>query len=187
MARMLMAAALAGVVMAAGYSVAGDSKDACLQAGDSIGPFYVTKVSGPEDGVAVGKTLCYRCKYGNRPMVMVFARDMGGKVAELAKGLDKVVAENEDAQLRSFITVIGGEVESLTKDAEKFAKQAGIKNLPVVVAEDAENGPSVYKLDPKAEVTVVVAKEGKVTAQHTFAANEINIDAVMGEVKGLLN
>ncbi|XZE51492.1 hypothetical protein SH139x_003146 [Planctomycetaceae bacterium SH139] len=187
MARMMMAATLAGLMMVAGYSVAKDSKDACLQAGDSIGPFYVTKVAGPEDGVANGKTLCYRCKYGSSPMVMVFARETGGKMDQLVKGLDSAVAQHQDAKLRSFVTLIGGDVSKLTQTAEKMAANLGVKNLPVVVAEDAENGPSNYKLDPKAEVTIVVAKNGKVSAQHTFAAADIDIEAVMKEVKTLIN
>ena len=45
------------------------------QVGEPVGAFTVTKVTGnPDDGVEDGKTLCYRCKMGQRPVVMVFAR-----------------------------------------------------------------------------------------------------------------
>lgn len=187
MARMLAAASLAGLMMFAGMSVAADSKDACLEPGDSIGPFYVTKVAGPEDGVTKGATLCYRCKYGSRPMVMVFARETGGKVADLVKGLDATVAKHEDAQLRSFVTLIGTEADTLKQTGEKMSASIGLKNIPVVVAEDVENGPSNYKLDPKAEVTVVVANNSKVVAQHTFKAADVDVAAVMKEVQSILN
>ena len=187
MARMAFATALAGMMLVVGFAGAEDKADQCLKAGDAIGPFYVTKVTGPEDGVEIGKTLCYRCRYGARPMVMVFARETGGKVAELTKQLDQAVAKHEDAQLRSFVTLIGGETESLTKEAEKFSKTAEAKNVPVTVAEDNENGPSAYKIDPKAEVTVVLAKDGKVTGQHTFAADSVDVAAVMKEITTLLN
>ena len=108
-------------------------------------------------------------------------------MAELVKQLYGAVAKNEDAQLRSFLTVFGGEAEALQKQAEKVALTAGVKNVPVVVAEDTEAGPSTYKLDPKAEVTVVIAKDGKVTSQHTFAAADIDVAAVMKEVQTLVN
>lgn len=186
MARTVFAAALAGVMLFVGFAGAEDKADQCLKAGDPIGPFYVTKVAGADD-VEVGKTLCYRCRYGARPMVMVFARETGGKVAELTKQLDQAVTKHQDAQLRSFVTIIGGETDSLTKTAEKFAKSADAKNVPITVAEDNENGPSAYKIDPKAEVVVVLAKDGKVTGQHSFAADSVDIAAVMKEVSSLLN
>lgn len=187
MMRTIFAASMAGLLAIAGVAIAGDSKDTCLKAGDPIGPFYVTKVAGPDDNVKTGQTLCYRCKYGSRPMVMVFARETGGKVADLVKQLDTAVAKHEDAELRSFVTLIGGETESLRGTAEKMAKSVGVKNVPITVAEDSENGPSNYKLDPKAEVTVVVAKDSEVKCQHTFTAADIDIAAVMKEVQGLLN
>ena len=187
MMRTIFAASLAGVLAIAGYAIAGDSNDTCLKAGDPIGPFYVTKVAGPEDNVKSGQTLCYRCKYGSRPMVMVFARETGGNVTELVKQLDSAVAKNEDAQLKSFVTLIGGEVEALRGTAEKMAQSAGVKNMPITVAEDSVNGPSNYKLDPKAEVTIVVAKNSEVKAQHTFTAADLDVAAVMKEVQGLLN
>jgi hypothetical protein len=187
MLRTIFAASMAGVLAIAGLAVANDAKENCLKAGDSISPFYVTKVAGPEDNVKTGQTLCYRCKYGSSPMVMVFARETGGNVTELVKQLDAAVAQNQDAKLRSFVTLIGGEVASLTKTAEKMAKTTGTKNVPITVAEDNENGPSTYKIDPKAEVVIVVAKNSQVTAQHSFNAADVDVAAVMKEVAGLLN
>lgn len=187
MARTVFATVLAGMMLVAGFAGAEQGSDTCLKAGDAIGPFYVTKVAGPEDGVQAGKTLCYRCRYGSRPMVMVFTRETGDKVIDLAKQLDSAIAKNEDAQLRSFVTLIGGETDSLTQQAEKLAKASGVKNLPITVAEDTENGPTAYKIDPKSEVTIVVAKDGKVTAQHAFSASSLDVAAVMKEVASLLN
>jgi hypothetical protein len=184
---MVVAASLAGVMAIAGFAIADDSSDTCLKAGDPIGAFYVVKVAGPEDNVKSGQTLCYRCKYGSRPMVMVFARETGGKVTDLLKQLDAAVAKNDDAQLKSFVTLIGSDSEKLKATAEKVASSTGVKNIPITVAEDNENGPSTYKLDPKAEVTIVVAKNSEVTAQHTFKAADVDVAAVMKEVQGLLN
>ncbi len=77
------------------------------EAGRSIGAFYVTKVAGAtEDGVAVGDELCYRCKYGSRPMVMVFTRKDSGKVAEFVGQLDKAVGKHKEDQLRGLVTVM---------------------------------------------------------------------------------
>jgi hypothetical protein len=48
------AVAACGVAMAEGDLKSGP------QVGDALGAYNVTKIAGPEDGVAVGATLCYR-------------------------------------------------------------------------------------------------------------------------------
>ncbi|MFM8436438.1 MAG: hypothetical protein ACKOBP_14070, partial [Planctomycetia bacterium] len=56
------------------------------QVGDSVGAFTVLKVAGnPDDGFPVGKSGCYRCKTGSKPVVMVFARSADEKLAKLLK------------------------------------------------------------------------------------------------------
>ena len=58
------------------------------QVGEMVGAFTVTKVAGnAEDGVTDGKTLCYRCKMGSRPVVMVFARSADEKLAKFVKAV----------------------------------------------------------------------------------------------------
>lgn len=189
MVRMAFAAALAGFMGVATVSaVAADKAGDGLKKGDAIGAFYVTKVAGAtDDGVEQGQQLCYRCKYGSRPMVMVFARKTNDQVTRLVSELDEAVAEHDDAQLKGFLTLIGGEKGELKQQAEKLSQKMDGKNIPVVVAEDAENGPSSYHLDPKAEVTVVVADDNQVVAKHTFKAAEVDVAAVMKDVEKMLN
>ena len=66
-------AATMTMLLASTTLVCADNEKSGLQVGERIGAFYVTKLAGAEDdGVAVGKNLCYRCKNGGRPQVMVF-------------------------------------------------------------------------------------------------------------------
>lgn len=175
---------LLSAAMIAGLSNAADSG---LQQGDSIGAFYVTKVAGaPADGVPSGKELCYRCKYGQSPMVMVFTRKSGDKVTELVKQLDKTVSANEDARLRGFVTVLGEDQAGLKSTASKIAEAAGCHTVPVAVSSEP-NGPANYRLDPSAEVTVIVAEGGKVLASHAFTADGIDVAAVLKEVEQAIN
>ncbi len=72
MSRLFLGSVLSAALFC-GLASAADKAEECLKQGDPIGAFYVTKVAGAdEDGVPVGEELCYRCKYGSRPMVMVF-------------------------------------------------------------------------------------------------------------------
>lgn len=166
--------------------------DACaedsLKEGDSIGVFYVTKVAGAEDdGVEPGEELCYRCRYGSRPMVMVFARDTGGKLSDLVQQLDAAVAKNEDSKFKGLITLIGEDAANLKEDASKIAAMAEVKYVPVVVSKETNTGPLNYKLSADAAVTIVVARDSQVVNTHVFDADKIDIAAVMSEVKQILH
>lgn len=183
----IVLALVCSCITTAGIATADTATDECLQQGDSIGVFYVTKVAGAEDdGVEPGEDLCYRCRYGSSPMIMVFARDTGGKVPDLVKQIDAAVAENEESSLKGLLTLIGEDAAELKQDATKIAEKAEVKHVPVVVAKETTTGPLNYKLPAESAVTIVVAKDSQVVATHTFAADKIDIAAVMKEVKQIL-
>jgi hypothetical protein len=162
---------IAVAVLAAAGVVSAEELKSGPAAGDAIAPFYVVKVAGAsDDGVEVGKELCYRCKYGSRPMVMVFARKPSDGLTALVKELDEAVAKNSEKQLKAFVNIVGENKEDAEKAAKDLAKKDSFANVPIVVPEETENGPDNYGLNPKAEVTVIVAVKGKVTASHGFAA-----------------
>lgn len=187
MLRSLTSAILSlAVVFSFGFAHAEDAQG--LKCGDSIGAFYVTKVAGADsDGVDAGEKLCYRCKYQSRPMVMIFSRSTDESVGQLAKQLNEAVSKNEEKQLRSFITMMGKDEASVKASAEKFAKAYSLTKVPVTIAEEVETGPSNYSIDPKADVTVIVANEGEVVATHTFSASKLDAAAVMKDVEKALN
>lgn len=186
MSRLFLGSVLTAALVA-GVAIAADSTSAGLKQGDPIGAFYVTKVAGAEDdGVKTGQELCYRCKYGQRPMVMVFTRKNSDKLSQLVSELDKAVDKHGDAQLRAFVTVMGEDQSTLKASAKELAKAAEAKKVPVAVAADNENGPASYRLDPAAEVTVIMANESQVIASHSFDADEVDSSAVMQEVEKML-
>lgn len=174
------------LALAAAYSlaVAGEIKSG-LEPGSPIGAFDVVKCSGAsEDGVAVGQQLCYRCKYGKRPMVMVFARSTDGELATLIKKLDEAVAANGDKNLKAFVNVMGSDREA----AEATANKLGSANVPSVVPVEFENGPANYGINPKAGVTVILASESKVVANYAVdgALSASDVEAIVAQLPKLL-
>jgi hypothetical protein len=159
------------------------------QTGDSLGAFYVTKVAGAEDdGVDTGQNLCYRCRNGKRPQVVIFTRSTNKKVAELIQKLDKAVAENESSQLRVFVNLLGDDKEELSGKAKKFAARSKTKNVPFVVPNEFENGPDDYGINSKAAVTIMLASDLGVKASHAVGkASELNVDSVMEDLSKILN
>jgi len=176
----LMAVALVlGVAVAAPAEVTSGP-----QVGAQVGAFTVTKVAGnPDDGVEAGKSLCYRCKMGARPVVMVFARTADAKLAKLLKKLEEEVAEHESDKLTGFVNMIGGDADSLKKQAAEFVKSNDIKRIAFVVPEDAKNGPEDFKIAPDADLTVVCYKGGTVKANHAFSKGQLDDAKIEAIVK----
>ena len=152
------------VVALSCVSVSAEELKSGLAAGEGIGAFQVVKVAGAEgDGLAEkGDQLCYRCKYGPRPQVMVFTRKTDGEVANLTKELNSAVAANSEKKLAAFVNVLNADKGAAEKGAADLAAHADVKNVPVVVPVESENGPANYGLNPDAEVTVIIANKSKV-------------------------
>ena len=159
------------------------------QAGDSLGAFYVTKVAGAEnDGVDQNANLCYRCRNGRRPQVIVFTRAADGKVAELVAKLDKAVEANSDTKLRVFVNVLGEDKADATEHAKSLATSTKAKNIPFVVPNEFENGPDNYGINAKAAITVTMASELGVKASHAAgSADDLDVASVLGDLKKILN
>lgn len=156
-----------------------------LKSGEAIGPFNVTKVSGAEDdSVPVGKNLCYRCRNGSRPQVMVFTRSSDEKVLALVKKLDEQIQKSGDKQLRVFVNYLADSKDAATESVKKLAETSKVKNIPFVVPNEFENGPEDYGLNAKAEITVLVATEGKVVSSLGYAkAKDLDLGAVSKAVE----
>ncbi len=154
------------------------------QVGDRVGAFTVTKIAGnPGDGVEDGKHLCYRCKTGGKPVVMVFARSADEKLAKLLKEVEEEVAEHEDEKMMSFVNMIGPDAESLKKAAADFVTKHDLKRIAFVVPDDVEHGPPDFKIAPDADVTVICYREGKVRANHAFPKDGLTDEKISAVVE----
>ena len=78
----------------------------------------------------------------------------------------------------AFVNLIGDDAADLKTKAEKFEKDHKAGKIALVVPKDQPNGPENYKLNKDADVTVIIAKEGKVTANHALKADGLNAEAI---------
>jgi hypothetical protein len=139
-----------------------------------------------DDGVAPGEQLCYRCRYGSRPLVMIFARRTGGRLTELVRRVDRAVANNQQSSLKGLVTFVGEDSRELKQCAESVAETADVSKVPVVVAQEPSTGPENYNLAPDAAVTVVVAKDSQVVSTHSYDVETIDVAEVMTDVQQVL-
>jgi hypothetical protein len=155
-----------------------EEKSDCLKEGDSVAAFYVTDVTGP----AAGEKLCYRCKYGGRPVVTIFTKQMNEKVAKLTKQIDDKVAANKDAKMAAFVVVLTEDPESQNEALKTVATKQEIKSTPLTTF-DGLAGPDAYKISKDADVTVMMWVDSKVKVNEALKAKDLTDEKIATLVK----
>lgn len=170
----------------ASASMTADASDikSGLQVNDYPGAYYVADITGP----AAGEKLCYRCRYGSRPVVNIFARKMDENVAKLVKELDSVVGKNKDSNMAAFVVVLSDDPDAQEAPLKAAKSRLDIKNIPLTVFENSA-GPNKYKIAKEADVTVMMWVDSKVKVNHAMKASDLNgkaIAQIVGDTKMIL-
>ena len=158
-----------------------------IKKGDSVGVFYVTKIAGAKrDGVKVGQRLCYRCRYGTRPMVMVFVRRTGESLPDLVRYLDQTVSENQNTKLKGLVTLLGKDVDDLKATAIALLESTSVEEIPIAIASEQGVRANQYQLPEEADITIIVAKDSRVVHTLTFKTDEIDLALIDNEINEIL-
>lgn len=178
-----IAAAMLAVLVAA--PAMAEEKAECLAAGSKVSAFYVTDVTGP----AAGEKLCYRCRYGNRPVVSIFVRDVNEQVASLVKQVDAKVTENKEAGMAAFVVLMTENPEADAQKLKDLAAKQSIQNTPLTTF-DGKAGPPEYKVGQASEVTVMMWNKGELKVNEAYKASDLTGDkvpGVIGKTSAILN
>lgn len=150
---MLAALVLASTVLRA----ADDPVFSGPQVGESLVPFQVIAVGGPQSGTEIDPV----DKAAGKPTLLVFVHKLTRPGMALARGLTGFAAEQE-----------GVATGIIWLDDDKAAAEAYLnrakKSLnftaPVGISVDGGEGPGSYGLNRNVELTILVAKNNEVTA-----------------------
>ncbi|WP_339728827.1 hypothetical protein [uncultured Gimesia sp.] len=152
------------------------TEEVSIQSGMEIGaiplPFDVEDVTGPHQG----KHLCYRCLYGERPVVGIFVRDLDQNTKTLIQKIDQEVASHQDEKLAAFVVVLTDDPASAKPDLEQVAQDTKIKHVPLTVFEGAA-GPAGYNVTNEAAVNVMIW-EGEVKANRAYQKGQLNDEGI---------
>lgn len=173
------ASAALAVALSAGLSFAAELKSG-PQPGEAVpGPFTPLNVTGE----MAGKKHCLYCQNGDNPVVMIFARTPDCPMTQkLIKAIDKTTGENAKCEMGSFVVFCADE-EKMEEKLKAMAQKEGLKHI--VLSIDNPSGPSSYKVNQQADVTVVLYTERKVKANHAFTKGEIkdaDIEKIVADV-----
>lgn len=100
-----------------------------------------------------------------------------------------MVADNQDQNMASFVNFLGSDAESLKIAVRELGMAQDIQNVALVVPVVHENGPDNMKIDPRADVTVVVYKDKTVAANYAFTDGELDetrIATILADAKKIL-
>jgi hypothetical protein len=172
------------VLTAGGLALAAELQSGLAVGEGPVPAFNVRDITGPKKG----ETLCYRCRYGARPVVTIFTREINDTVKDLVKKIDTKVGENAEKKMAAFVVVLTNDPDKVEPKLESIAKESELKNTPLTIIE-GEAGPEEYKLSKEAEVTVMMWVESKVKVNQAFAKGKLDkkaVDALVADTKKIL-
>lgn len=143
------------------------------QPGEKVPYFYSRAVTGP----LMNKSVCYVCRNGDRPVVMVLLRKTGPQVERLLQNIDRLVDRYRGEGLRSFGVLLSDDPLDDAPAVQTFAFNGDI-DLPLSVAGRAVGTAGCQRIHEEAAVTVVLYREQKVVANHAFRDGRLDVDAI---------
>lgn len=174
--KLLIALSLSAAIVLPGAVFAEEAKEAKpaaqvksgLEPGSYVAPFFVRDITGP----AKGESLCYRCRYGGRPVVTIFARDVDENLANLVKQVDKQIEKNKDKQLSAFVVLLTDDPDAAAPKLKTLAEKAKVKHVPLTLF-DGQTGPEDYKIAKDAQLNVMMWVGGQVKVNEAFAKEKL--------------
>ena len=139
--------------------------------GQKFGPYSFLIATGPNRGTSH----CYVCETAAKPAVIVFAQKTSNNLGDLLLDLDALVTKHKAAEFGAWVTFLSDDQPNLEPKIADWGKKLGLKNVALGIFEDLD-GPPSYRLDKNAEVTVLLVKGGKVTANYAFRAGELKAE-----------
>ena len=169
----LLSITLTGTLLAGGTVTSGPQVDQKIP-----GPFKPLNVNGPD----AGKNSCLYCRFGSRPVVMIFAREVTPALRTLIQQVEKVTAAHADGDMGSCV-IVCNETPGIPEMLGEMVRQDQLKN--VILAVTKSSGPESYKLASEAEVTVLLYSHTTVVANHSYRKGELDakqIETVIADV-----
>lgn len=126
------------------------------KAGTTIHPFFVRAVTGPHRN----RSVCYVCRYGARPVVMVLIQKVDPKIGDLLTSIDKVIDENRVRGLRGFGVLVTDESSRAVPILQTIAFDEKV-HMPLTAATTAIAGASSHNLHRDAATTIILYRNQK--------------------------
>jgi hypothetical protein len=162
--------------------------DRSYRTGEYVPNFYVRAVTGP----LRNKSVCYVCRNGNRPVVMVLTRRLSSELPDLLRGLDKIADVNRAAGLKTFTVFLSNEPQWAASQLQTFGFDEKIA-MPLTIAPEAAGAAvfqNVAEVDVESAVTIVLYRNRRVVSNFAFRTDEglaEGVEDILQSVRELMN
>jgi quercetin dioxygenase-like cupin family protein len=113
-------------------------------------------------------------EHGASPVMLVLARTASEPLTRFVRRLDAELAKQkgEGAKIYAYVVMLSDD-ESLEKELQAFAERHRIKNINLAIDWNAREARA-WKLANDADITLILYKRRKVTANHAFRQGEFD-------------
>ena len=146
-----------------------NSSAASGKVGDEVPSFYVRTVTGP----LAGKSVCYVCRHGDRPVAMVLLRELGTDATALLKELNQTVDRHSAEGLRCFAVLVTGTPQREAPRLQTLAFDEKL-DLPLTLASESIAAEAALNVDPEAAITVVLYEDRRIVSRFAHRAGTCN-------------
>lgn len=152
--------------------ISASSTQGAFARGQRVQSFYVRAVTGP----LRDKSVCYVCRNGDRPVVMILLRELEPELPGLLKSIDGLVDRHRAQGLRAFGVLIG---EDPTKQAPRLQTLGFDKrlSLPLAVAGPQVAAAGCQNIPADAVVTVILYRDQKIEDRRSYLSGELSAAA----------
>eukprot|EP00913_Durusdinium_trenchii_P023355 g21933.t1 len=128
-------------------------------------------------GPLANKSVCYICRNGSRPVVMLLMRRMDPELKPLLQQVSRLVDRNRAAGLRGFGVLISSDAVKATSKVQTFAFNNKV-TIPLTVGGEGVGYEACQNVHAEAAVTVVLYRRQKVVDRFAFREGELGTSQV---------
>lgn len=132
------------------------------------------KVRGVFDADA-GKELDFVTQAGDKPLVLIFVHDVNRQSISMVRVLSSYTVNRAKDGLQTGIVWLNADATE-AENTLKRVKHALTPNAPTGVSLDGGEGPGAYGLNRNVQLTILVGKAGKVTANFALVQPSLQAD-----------
>ncbi len=173
---MIRSLILAAALAAPAFAQDKDKKDPVFsgpQVGEKLPTFKVKGVFGD----AAGKDLDFVKQADGKPIVLVFVHDMNRMSVGFTRTLTAYTTSRSKDGLHTGVVWLADDVSEAEATLKRINNSNALaKAAPIGVSPDGKEGPGSYGLNRNVMLTVLVGKEGKVTANFALVQPSLQAD-----------
>lgn len=156
------------------------------EVGDYVPSYASTKCGGIDDGVPIGKTVCYTCRAGEEPIFYIFAKQPSDSLVKLVKQVETLVAAKKQKKAAAVVNFMGDpQNEQARQEVADFGAKHDLRGVSLTITGEGAK----FHVDDSDEATVILFQNGIIRLRIGVKRGTLDqntIDSIVRRSKALL-